>query len=239
MKTGAPDIIHIWQARLQVSAAALARARDLLSTAELSQADRFAFPEGRMRYAAAHAFLRRALAFELIRLGDSPIDPRLLEFSAEPAGKPTLAHYPHLQFSLAHCDDLALCAVCAGRRLGLDLEGPRPVPEALEIARRHFSPSEAAQLEQLPAGDVTPAFLRLWTRKEAYLKATGEGLAQDLAGLPVLPQMVPAVPERWQEISADAGFENDAFMELQPGAKPPFIFEFIPFKSHFACLVVL
>jgi 4'-phosphopantetheinyl transferase len=239
MVNAAPDMIYIWRTRLKLSPAGLVQARALLGPAELAQADRFAFPEGRMRYAAAHAFLRRALAYELTRIGAFPIDPRRLEFGAEPAGKPTLAHFSHLQFSLSHADDLALCAVCAGRRLGIDLEGPRPVPEALEIARRHFSPAEAAQLEQLPAAETTSAFLRLWTRKEAYLKATGEGLAQDLSDLPDLAQAVPAAPGDWQEIFTGADFENDAIMELQPGAEPPYIFEFVPFESYIASLVVL
>jgi 4'-phosphopantetheinyl transferase len=115
-----------------------------------------------------------------------------LEESAH--GRPLLAatHRNALAFNWSHSNDQALIAIARGIVPGVDLERLRPHPRALPIARRYFSPEEAAGLEALPEGQRDRAFLELWTAKEAVLKALGRGLAFGLhrlsiAGLPEAP----------------------------------------------------
>src|SRR5207253_10188751 len=91
-------------------------------------------------------------------------------------GKPALADGDGLRFNVAHSHGLALVAVARGRELGVDLERVRPLPAAEAIARRFFSARERAVLDALPLRRRLDAFLSLWTRKEAFLKATGGGL---------------------------------------------------------------
>jgi 4'-phosphopantetheinyl transferase len=90
-----------------------------------------------------------------------------------------------LHFNLAHSGELALLALTRAGEVGVDVERIRPMPDALELAARFFSPREVAALQTVPPDDANAAFFRLWTRKEAWLKATGEGIAESLARVEV------------------------------------------------------
>ena len=142
----------------------------VLSGAERARADRLAaHPRAQRRFAAARAGLRALLG------GHLGVDPGSLVFGEGPQGKPELLGGPH--FSLSHSQDLALCALSPSRRLGVDVEALRPVAEAEAIARRWFTASEMEVYEGARAVRPDEAFFRVWTRKEAYLKALGTGLA--------------------------------------------------------------
>jgi 4'-phosphopantetheinyl transferase len=82
-----------------------------------------------------------------------------------------------LHFNMSHSHELALCAVSTRREVGIDLEYLRPMPDALQLAKRFFSRAEHALV---PVEEQVPVFFRLWTAKEAYLKATGKGLGHPL-----------------------------------------------------------
>jgi 4'-phosphopantetheinyl transferase len=112
----------------------------------------------------------------LARYLDCP--PDALQFTRGAHGRPALAA-PHddLQFSLSDKGDWLLAAVARGVAPGVDLEALTPRPTALKLARRWFTAAEADALEALPAAQRDPAFYRLWTAREAVLKATGRGLA--------------------------------------------------------------
>jgi 4'-phosphopantetheinyl transferase len=142
----------------------------LLCDEERARAAQFRFAPDRRRFVAAHAALRRALAEQIGQR------PEALRFTRSAFGKPSLADGPRLHFSLSHSQALGLVAI--GRRgpLGVDVEVLRPVPDALELAGRHFTPAEQAALAALPAAEREHAFLVCWTRKEACLKAIGLGL---------------------------------------------------------------
>lgn len=178
----AEGAVHVWRAFLDAPADLRRRLEDVLSPAETAAAARFRAPEQRRRHAAAHGFLRLVLARYL------GADPRSLRFVRRcavcggPHGKPALAapHAGALSFNLSHSGSMALVAVARGRRVGVDCERLRPDVAYREIAARFFTPGEAAELDGLPEAESRAAFFACWVRKEAYVKARGEGLSLSL-----------------------------------------------------------
>ncbi len=103
-----------------------------------------------------------------------------------PARKPALAGHPGLSFNTSHSAGTAVIAVAAGTDVGVDIERIRPIDDAERLAADRFAASEADQLRSLPAEDREIGFLRLWTRKEAVVKALGLGLSMPLDRFSVL-----------------------------------------------------
>ena len=150
-------------------------AHALLDEPESARAARFRSPEARDRFVAGRALLKTVLG---ARLGRPPAVVRL---RIEPSGRPELLDPEAcLHFSVAHSGVRVVVAL-AEREVGVDIERLRPLPDALDLARRFFDASEAAALEAEPAERRSAAFLELWTRKEALLKARGLVLAAGLA----------------------------------------------------------
>jgi 4'-phosphopantetheinyl transferase len=163
-----------------LDAAAVAPWLSVLDDAERARAARFVFPGSRITFTAAHALARAALA--AVVAGSSPA---AFGFAPGEHGKPVawLAGRPAaLSFNLSHTDGLVGVAVAAvpGLDLGFDVE-PLGRRAPLEVARRYFTEAETAWLESLAEADRAEGFFRLWTLKEAFIKATGKGLAQDLS----------------------------------------------------------
>lgn len=171
-------LIDLWLIRTNEdpaeSAAVLEACLAGLSQDEQTRARRFHFPVDSARFALCRSTLRRLLADAT---GTPPLD---LHFAEGPHGKPFLrglANAPH--FNLSHTRGLAVIAISQPHELGVDTEASdRPV-NALELARRVFTPREIATLEPLEGPPLTERFFRYWTAKEAFLKATGRGLALD------------------------------------------------------------
>ena len=176
-----------------------------LSADERARASRFRFDRDRNQFMTARGALRTLLG------GYLAVQPAELIFEYGTHGKPTLAgrYQGSLKFNVSHSQGLALVAVSPDVEVGIDVEGIRPMPDAVEIAARFFSPREAAELRALPAVSRISAFFACWTRKEAYLKAVGRSLAalgdQDDAGerqqwshhyLPPLPGYAAALVTR-------------------------------------------
>jgi 4'-phosphopantetheinyl transferase len=173
----APGAVHVWRVRLDDAAAAPAL-RPLLSDDERARADRFYTEDLRVRFTIAHGWKRRILARYV------ETRPASLAFACAEHGKPSLvdadAHGVH--FNLSHSADLALVAVRRGGPVGVDVEHWKRDVEHLEIADRFFSPNECRALFAL-ADDpraVVAGFFAAWSRKEAYLKATGDGITRGL-----------------------------------------------------------
>jgi len=141
-----------------------------LSAEERIRASRLHFGIDRERFVAAHVALRRALAEQ------SALPAETLCLICGPFGKPWMPERPRIRFSLSHSRALALIAIGTRGPLGADVEHLRPVPDALTLAERHFTPRENQALRALPAPERDRAFLTCWTRKEACLKAIGLGL---------------------------------------------------------------
>ena len=173
----AAGIVHVFAATLDLPEEALAKARALLSPDETARADRFLRREDRARFTAARAWLRRVLA---AHLGEAP---EHLAFAYGEQGKPALDDPRGLDFNLAHSGPHALLAVSPGFPIGIDIEEERET-EA-KVAERFFSPSEVRALSAHRGDTRRSAFFRCWTRKEAYLKALGSGLATPLDGFTV------------------------------------------------------
>lgn len=170
------DCVHVWSRPL--TGPVHSGFRDLLSEEECAAASRFHTPELAERYRQAHGWMRSVLS----RYLDTP--PETLRFRSGPDGKPRLAH-GSLHFNLAHSDSLALLAVRQDAPVGVDVEPVRPLPEAMLIACRWFS---APEIRWIAASDDRDrAFLRCWVCREAFLKATGEGLGRPLDSFALHP----------------------------------------------------
>ncbi len=189
-----PDHLHLWLIGLDVAAAEIDRARRVLSQDEIERAARFHFERDARRYTVAHGALRSILG----RYAGLPAEA--LAFTITPYGKPYLrpdacSALPDLNFNLSHSGEFALVGVCRFGRLGVDIELERPDFANGEIAERFFSHGEVRDLNTLPPDQRVPAFFRCWTRKEAFVKARGEGLSLPLNGFDVslLPGQPPAL----------------------------------------------
>jgi 4'-phosphopantetheinyl transferase len=169
-------------ADLAVDPAALEAARAILSADELKRSARFLREADRNRFVAARAMLRGILG------GALGIAPGQVAFVYGPHGKPALA--PPLadsgiRFNLSHSAGRALVAWATGHELGADLELVRPVRYGAKIAQRFFSDDEQRAFDGVAAESWDEAFFRCWTRKEAFIKAIGDGLSYPLRSFSV------------------------------------------------------
>jgi 4'-phosphopantetheinyl transferase len=171
--TLAPDEVHVWRASLDLPASRVCALGDVLVADERARAARFHFERDRTHWTVARARLRLLLA----RYLGGP--PDRFRFALGAHGKPALARPEggDLRFNVSHSQDLALYAVTRGREVGVDLEGLRPDFATDEIAERFFSPAERRALRAVAPELRCDAFFACWTRKEAYIKARGLGLA--------------------------------------------------------------
>jgi 4'-phosphopantetheinyl transferase len=183
--------VHVWRARLDLPDAHLHSLQASLAPEELNRAGRFYFEKDRRHFIAGRGLLRSILGRYL------QVDPGQLHFSYEQYGKPVLAAAPGqelFRFNLSHSGGLALYAVTVGREIGVDIERIRTDLEYEQIAERFFSSQESAALRLLPPEIKPEGFFNCWTRKEAYIKARGEGLSLPLDQFDVT--LAPGEPAR-------------------------------------------
>jgi 4'-phosphopantetheinyl transferase len=189
----------------------------LLSAEEQGRAQRFYREILTTRYVVAHGALRTILAGYV---GDRP---EALEFVTGAHGKPALVprspDAPSIEFNLSHSDDLALIAVARSRPVGVDVERWSDSVEHLELAERFFSPVEHSNLLTLASEPelVAPGFFSAWTRKEAYMKATGYGISRGLHHFDVT--LAPDEPAKLLQDRLDATASDRWMMvALSPAA---------------------
>ncbi len=181
--------IHVWRAALNCGAARVHNLLQTLSTDERAKARRFYFQQDREHFIVARGLLRVILGRYLV------IDPGQLRICYSPSGKPSLTREcggEALRFNVSHSHGLALYAIAHGRELGVDLERIRPELADAQLAEHFFSLREVAMLRAVPTSLRQEAFFHCWTRKEAYIKARGEGLACPLGRFDV--SLVPGEP---------------------------------------------
>lgn len=173
--------IHVWCAALSEFASELPLLNALLSSAERERAERFRFAKDRNHFVARRGILRSILS----RYLEQP--PSGIDFCDGRFGKPEINGdlRASLRFSVSHSGDLAVYAATRACPIGVDVEYVRPFPHLEEIALRFFSPRETEVLMTLPPEHRVEVFFSCWTRKEAFLKATGEGIGKDLAEVEV------------------------------------------------------
>ena len=170
---GRADGTTVWTIDLAQAEGWAQACSGVLSPEERARAARFLRAEDRARFVASHAALRLILARALAA------DPRALAFVPGPAGKPGLAG-TRLAFNLSHSGTRALVGLSTEACIGVDLEVLRPMPDGVRIARNTFAPDEAEALAALPPAARDRAFMAVWTRKEAVVKAIGAGLSMPL-----------------------------------------------------------
>ena len=192
--------VRIWLVDLDADDTAASRA--LLSPDEVARAARFVFDHHRRRFVAGRAGLRRILANAL------NTTPAALSFTYNASGKPELDHdldhgvRPPVRFNVSHSDRYALVAMTATAAIGVDIEKTRPIADVLRLAQTAFSVNELEALATVPADGLEVAFFAGWTRKEAYIKARGDGLRL-LGDFDVA--LAPDDPVRLKHVKGDAG----------------------------------
>lgn len=163
--------VHVWAVWLKAPVVVNQAYRRLLSPTEIVRADRFAFEHLTRSYELSQGALRLLLA-NLLKCNPSDVS-----FRFGRRAKPMLQGGSRIRFNMAHSGGLALYAFTVDCEIGVDVEELREIPEIAQVASHYFSKAEASEL--LSIGDkisARDAFFRCWTRKEAYIKAVGDGL---------------------------------------------------------------
>jgi 4'-phosphopantetheinyl transferase len=166
--------VHVWPVSTLAPDAAVERFRPLLAPDETDRAGRFRFERLQRSFILARGALRVLLGRYLNTA------PGEIDFSYGVKGKPALAAPNRLQFNASHSGDLALFAFTTDCEVGVDVEAIRPMRDIEDVAKRFFCAEETAELRSLPDGQREHGFFLCWTRKEAYIKATGDGLSTPL-----------------------------------------------------------
>lgn len=208
------DEVHVWRAQLDQERATIRALAEVLTAEERERAERFYFQKDRDHFVVARGVLRMIFGRYL------NISPAAIRFSYNRYGKPALEGYGAgdavPRFNLSHSHALALYAFTRGREIGLDIEFIREDFARIEIAERFFSPREVEMLRAVPPELQSNAFFNCWTRKEAYIKALGEGLSHPLDRFTVSfikgePAALLSIADDPQEIS------RWSLVELAPG----------------------
>ncbi len=204
-------MIHVWHVALDQPAGVMNGLAASLSPEEQARAGRFYFHRDRRRYMVSRGALRAVLGHYLERPAHA------VEFGYTDYGKPFLPG-SDLQFNVTHSHELALIALCREQLVGVDVEYiHRRLPDAPALAARFFSEAENVVFNSVPPAEQLEAFYNCWTRKEAYIKAIGEGLSHPLDTFDVT--LRPGEPARFLKIGED---EQEAgrwsLVAFRPGA---------------------
>jgi 4'-phosphopantetheinyl transferase len=188
--------VQVWGVSLTASDQTLSLYQSTLSADERARADRFRFENLR------HAFTISRGGLRLLLAGYLGGRPQELALNYGRRGKPELQPLSGLRFNVSHSGLIALYAVTLDCEVGLDVEQIRDLPDHDAIAARFFAPKETAELRSLDPRDRVAAFFRCWTRKEAYIKAVGDGLAIPLDQFQVT--LLPGVPASLVKTAGDS-----------------------------------
>ena len=206
------DHVHVWRVPLDQDSERTALSLEILSPDEREKAARFHFDKDRNRFVQARAALRFILSDYL------NVAPGRIEFAYGPQGKPSLANrfrQNGLRFNLSRRGDIALIAVASDREVGVDVELVQADFAVFEVAKASFSPAELAALRSLPLALLAAGFYNCWTRKEAYVKARGEGLSFPLKDFDV--SLVPGEPARLLDVRDDGKVNSWTLRDIPVG----------------------
>lgn len=209
--------VHLWRANLQISSQQIKELTNSLSADEKTRAERFRFAQHRNRFIAARGFLRQILSSYL------EIASQEIIFNYSDRGKPNLFNN-QLQFNISHSQDLALYGLINNYLIGIDVEYLRNDLKCDQIATRFFSDRESQLIKSFNKEQQTQSFFHLWTAKEAYLKATGEGL---IGGLDTVEIEIKSTSEVKLLASGDGKTLDDWFL-----------YSFIPHQNFIANLAI-
>ena len=205
--------IHVWLARLGGADDESAAFDHVLAPDEQARAGRFKFERDRRQFAAARTILRRLLGRYL------KVDPLDVAFVYSRYGKPAVSDGPAgFSFNLSHSGNAAVVAVSRAGEVGVDIEAIRPMHDQDDLAERFFSGGEVRSLRAVPLESRNEAFFTCWTRKEAFIKAVGEGLSHALDSFEVT--LAPSDPVRLIHVAGDTGEASTwtlAALPAEPG----------------------
>jgi 4'-phosphopantetheinyl transferase len=188
--------IHVWRFPTRASLNVVAAFEEVLVPHERERAARFRFDHLYASFVIAYGALRHLLGHYL------RCNPAELSFEHSVNGKPALTSPSSLRFNMTHSGDLGVIALTLRREIGVDIEQIRPLPDVKHIADHFFCSEEASEVMSAPQAERERAFFRCWTRKEAYIKATGEGLSAALSSFRVIVR--PDLPARIVHIQHSA-----------------------------------
>lgn len=171
--TISPDQTHVWVFDLGSPEHDYQFWEHFLSSEEIDRAEYYQFAADRLRFAARRGILRRLLGWY------TGLDPAEIIYQVNPFGKLSLIKQT-LAFNLSHSQDRIVFAFTLEKTVGVDIEQVRPLPHFSRMAEYWFSLEERASLSALPPALQLESFYHIWTQKEAYLKARGEGLSLSL-----------------------------------------------------------
>jgi len=177
--------VQVWQAVVSADETKLPTFVRELSLEEQRRAQQIKHAETRRQFIFARSWLRKVLGASL----DLP--PADLVFAVQSRGKPFLKLSPQncdLRFNLSHSGNLVVLALAQGREVGIDIELIKPPENLTELAARVFSPAELAGWQTLPVARQPAAFFSNWTRKEAWLKCTGQGLIDNMSAIEIFAE---------------------------------------------------
>jgi 4'-phosphopantetheinyl transferase len=208
--------IHIWRASLDLPSRDVRRLEEKLSVDERIKAERFRFDWDKNRYIVSFGILKQILSLYI------GVDPASVRISYGTRGKPRLKDAygeDNIHFNLSHSEGLAIYIFARDHEVGVDIERIRDIPEMDNIVDDFFSPREKISFKALSRSKKRKAFFRLWTRKEAYIKAIGEGmyLPLDSFDISLIPRELasplrleggPKIASRWliQDLEPTPGF---------------------------------
>ncbi|MFZ0936105.1 MAG: 4'-phosphopantetheinyl transferase superfamily protein [Bryobacteraceae bacterium] len=171
--------VEVWICGLEQASELAGRYLPLLSADEVERAGRFKLDQLRHAYILGRGMTRLILARRI------DVDPRAIRFQYSTYGKPSLEGSQAWHFNASDTSSLLVCALTEAAPIGVDIEQVRPMPDAANMAKQFFSAAEAQRVLSAPPESVATLFFEIWTRKEAFLKATGTGLSRDLHGFTV------------------------------------------------------
>jgi 4'-phosphopantetheinyl transferase len=191
--------VELWWFSLSVDEHTLASLIALLSPTEMARANRFRFDHHRRRYQIANGVLRILLANHL------HCSPAAIAFTYSERGKPAIADHCQpqgLQFNLSHSEDLGIVGISRDRLIGVDVEYVRDMDNLDSLIKRFFCAEEYRYFQQANSHEQQKIFFQLWTAKEAYLKATGAGLAGvlDQVQLSLSPLKFQSLPGNTEDL---------------------------------------
>jgi 4'-phosphopantetheinyl transferase len=193
--------IHVWPIRISPSIAVVARFERFLTADERARAARFKFRHLQHSFLISRGILRALIG----RYIGTP--PGSIRFAYGPAGKPSLETQGPIRFNASRSGNLAVFALTRGCELGIDIERIRIVEDIQSITDRLFCPEETEELMSMTTKQRERAFFLCWSRKEAYVKATGDGLSMSLTSFRV--SVHPSQPARFIHIARDANAANE------------------------------
>lgn len=208
--------VHIWFVSFNQSVSQFQKLSKILSQDERMRTERFHFEKDKKRFIMSRGILRMFLGFYL------NIEPIRVQFFYGKNGKPAIANHSNriIHFNMSSSDGLALYAFTRDCEIGVDIERIRDIHEMDRIAECFFSVRENTSFQALPKSKKKEGFFNCWTRKEAFIKAIGDGLAFPLAKFDV--ELVPGKEARLLSIKGNSKAASQWFLQkLKPS--PGFI----------------